>query len=150
MRYEEGDALGQLLAYCSLGHIFVVIAYITLIVAMRDIHVRCPLCCGACVPNGRPCLADHRGVRHPTGRREADLYTQEGYIPTETGEQVPNYPVFNPAAPILCVVLCISDIGGSGMPSNHSQFLFFFAVFHALCLCLCTGTRNRPAGKRYD
>ncbi|CAM9223470.1 unnamed protein product, partial [Ectocarpus fasciculatus] len=102
VRYEEGDALGQLLAYCSLGHIFVVIAYITLIVAVRDIHVRCPLCCGACVPNGRPCLADHRGVRHPTGRREADLYTQEG----------------------------------SGMPSNHSQFLFFFAVFHALCLCL--------------
>lgn len=40
IRYVEGDLMGELLAYCSLGHIFVVIVYITLVVVNRDIQVK--------------------------------------------------------------------------------------------------------------
>lgn len=40
IRYEEGDLLGWALAYCSLGHLVVVVVYLTMAVLVRDIQVR--------------------------------------------------------------------------------------------------------------
>lgn len=99
--YRAGDRLGQFLALASLAPVFIVVAYATLLLSRRDLHV-------AALATGQL------------------LNEALNYVLKHTLQQprpLPPFPAHHAAhVPVY------------GMPSNHAQFVAFFAVYVTLFL----------------
>ncbi|NXT79540.1 DOPP1 Dolichyldiphosphatase, partial [Zapornia atra] len=95
-----GDFSGQLLAYLSLGPIFIIVGFVTLIIFKRELHTISFLGGLAC-NEGVNWLIKHV-IREPRPCEEAHSAVTTKY----------------------------------GMPSSHSQFMWFFSVYSFLFLYL--------------
>ncbi|XP_063792554.1 dolichyldiphosphatase 1 [Pseudophryne corroboree] len=100
VEYPAGDVYGQLLAYLSLGPIFILISFVTLIIFKRELHTISFL--GGLVMNEGLNWLIKNIVREPR--------PCEGTHTTVTTEY--------------------------GLPSSHSQFMWFFSVYSFLFLYL--------------
>ncbi|KAI1232109.1 hypothetical protein IHE44_0007165, partial [Lamprotornis superbus] len=98
--YSEGDFSGQLLAYLSLGPIFIIVGFVTLIIFKRELHTISFL--GGLVFNEGVNWLIKNVIREPRPCEEAHSTVTTKY----------------------------------GMPSSHSQFMWFFSVYSFLFLYL--------------
>ena len=103
--YMTGDRLGQLLALFSLLPVFIMVAYATLALSRRDLHV-CSLGLGQLLNEVLNYMLKNT-IREP--RPLHPLNTHHEHIPAW------------------------------GMPSDHSQFIAFFAAY---VTCYCRGSRE--------
>ncbi|KAM8996090.1 dolichyldiphosphatase 1 isoform 1-T1 [Ara ararauna] len=97
---SQGDFSGQLLAYLSLGPIFIIVGFVTLIIFKRELHTISFLG-GLAFNEGVNWLIKHV-IREPRPCEEAHSTVTTKY----------------------------------GMPSSHSQFMWFFSVYSFLFLYL--------------
>jgi len=96
VEYPSGDLVGKFLALGSLIPIFLIVAFITLILFRRDLHTICFFV--GIVLNELVNLILKHTIQHPRPFQRQDLYTEYG------------------------------------MPSSHSQLIWFFVVYSILFL----------------
>ncbi|XP_054077091.1 dolichyldiphosphatase 1 isoform X1 [Rissa tridactyla] len=100
VEYPAGDFSGQLLAYLSLGPIFIIVGFVTLIIFKRELHTISFL--GGLAFNEGVNWLIKNVIREPRPCEEAHSTVTTKY----------------------------------GMPSSHSQFMWFFSVYSFLFLYL--------------
>ncbi|KAF4789145.1 Dolichyldiphosphatase 1 [Turdus rufiventris] len=119
VEYPAGDFSGQLLAYLSLGPIFIIVGFVTLIIFKRELHTR----------------ASVEGSLR--GDDTAVFPSQISFLGGLVFNEGVNWLIKNVIRePRPCEEAHSTVTTKYGMPSSHSQFMWFFSVYSFLFLYL--------------
>ncbi len=110
--YQQGDLLSELLAYVTFAPMAIGVAMVTLLFSRRELEVAFAIV-GVLV-NSAVNLILKRVFKEP---RPSGMYNQ-----------------FNNAGVSTLMSLAGSSKNGHGMPSHHSQFMFFMCVYLLLLI----------------
>ncbi|XP_042101477.1 dolichyldiphosphatase 1 isoform X2 [Ovis aries] len=127
VEYPAGDLSGHVLAYLSLSPVFVIVGFVTLIIFKRELHT--------VVPGGWEAQSEaSRLPRGPTDRTSSRQISFLGGLALNEGVNWLIKHVIQEPRPCGGPHTAVGT--KYGMPSSHSQFMWFFSIYSFLFLYL--------------
>ncbi|XP_010585878.1 dolichyldiphosphatase 1 isoform X2 [Loxodonta africana] len=124
VEYPAGDLSGHVLAYLSLSPVFVIVGFVTLIIFKRELHT-------VSLPPATTLYLLPRNKEEETAASQISFL---GGLGLNEGVNWLIKHVFQEPRPCGGLHMAVST--KYGMPSSHSQFMWFFSVYSFLFLYL--------------